>query len=160
MATHSRILPWKIPWTEEPGGWPSTEPRRVRHNWMTEHLVYIKVVFCLSLIYILVKCYKNLCEYRFFGEVNKRNSELVILSINLKIAKFWMNKASLTFIHLGKSYLTLYKWSVSSQVVLLVRHLPANSGATGDKRLSMQACKRSRLLFSDFVRYIYFRVNQ
>ena len=20
MATHSRILPWKIPWTEEPGG--------------------------------------------------------------------------------------------------------------------------------------------
>ena len=24
MATHSRILAWKIPWTEEPGGLQST----------------------------------------------------------------------------------------------------------------------------------------
>ena len=24
MATHSRILTWKIPWTEEPGGLQST----------------------------------------------------------------------------------------------------------------------------------------
>ena len=24
MATHSSILPWKIPWTEEPGGLQST----------------------------------------------------------------------------------------------------------------------------------------
>ena len=66
----------------------------------------------------------------------------------------------ITLIHLGKSYLTLYKRSGSSQVALLVRNLTANSGATGDKRLSMQACKRSRLLSSDFKRYIYFRVNQ
>ena len=71
-----------------------------------------------------------------------------------------MNKASLTFIHLGKSYLTLYKRSGSSQVALLVKNLPANSGATGDRQLSVQAWKRSRLLFSDFIRYIYFRVNQ
>ena len=25
MATHSSILAWKIPWTEEPGGLPLTE---------------------------------------------------------------------------------------------------------------------------------------
>ena len=25
VATHSRILAWKIPWTEEPGGPQSTE---------------------------------------------------------------------------------------------------------------------------------------
>ena len=25
MATHSSILAWKIPWTEEPGGLQSTE---------------------------------------------------------------------------------------------------------------------------------------
>ena len=24
MATHSNILPWRIPWTEEPGGLQST----------------------------------------------------------------------------------------------------------------------------------------
>ena len=32
VATHSSILAWKIPWTEEPGGLQSTEPQRVGHN--------------------------------------------------------------------------------------------------------------------------------
>ena len=31
MATHSRILAWKIPWTEEPGRLQSMESQRVRH---------------------------------------------------------------------------------------------------------------------------------
>ena len=35
MATHSSILAWKIPWTEEPGGLQSMESQRVRHNWVT-----------------------------------------------------------------------------------------------------------------------------
>ena len=32
MATHSNILAWKIPWTEEPGGPQSMELQRVRHD--------------------------------------------------------------------------------------------------------------------------------
>ena len=32
MATHSSILAWRIPWTEEPGGLQSVELQRVRHN--------------------------------------------------------------------------------------------------------------------------------
>ena len=32
MATHSSILAWKIPWTEEPGGLQSMWPQRVRHD--------------------------------------------------------------------------------------------------------------------------------
>ena len=32
MATHSSILVWRIPWTEEPGGLQSMESQRVRHN--------------------------------------------------------------------------------------------------------------------------------
>ena len=35
MATHSSILAWKIPWTEEPGGLQSMGSLRVRHDWMT-----------------------------------------------------------------------------------------------------------------------------
>ena len=31
-ATHSSILAWKIPWTEEPGGLQSRGLQRVRHN--------------------------------------------------------------------------------------------------------------------------------
>ena len=31
MATHSSILPWRIPWTERAGGLQSIESRRVGH---------------------------------------------------------------------------------------------------------------------------------
>ena len=33
MATHSSILAWEIPWTEEPGGLQFMGSQRVRHNW-------------------------------------------------------------------------------------------------------------------------------
>ena len=32
MATHSSILAWRIPWTEEPGRLQSMRSRRVEHN--------------------------------------------------------------------------------------------------------------------------------
>ena len=32
MATHSRILAWKIPWTEEPGSLQSMGMQRVGHD--------------------------------------------------------------------------------------------------------------------------------
>ena len=32
MATHSSILAWRVPWTEEPGGLQSMGSRRVRHD--------------------------------------------------------------------------------------------------------------------------------
>ena len=32
MDTHSSILAWEIPWTEEPGGIQSVGLRRVRHD--------------------------------------------------------------------------------------------------------------------------------
>ena len=32
MATHSSILAWKIPWTEEPGGLQSMGSQRVRND--------------------------------------------------------------------------------------------------------------------------------
>ena len=32
MATHSSILVWKIPWTEEPGGLGLMGLQRIRHD--------------------------------------------------------------------------------------------------------------------------------
>ena len=32
MATHSSVLAWRIPWTEELGRLPSMESQRVRHS--------------------------------------------------------------------------------------------------------------------------------
>ena len=36
METHSSILAWKIPWTEEPGRLQSMLSQRVGHDWVTE----------------------------------------------------------------------------------------------------------------------------
>ena len=47
MATHSSILGWKIPGTEEPGGLQSMGLQRVRHNWRDlahTHIAYLNVV--------------------------------------------------------------------------------------------------------------------
>ena len=35
MATHSNILAWQIPWTEEPGRLYSTGSQQVMHDWAT-----------------------------------------------------------------------------------------------------------------------------
>ena len=32
MVTHSSMLAWRIPWTEEPGGLQSMGSQRVRHD--------------------------------------------------------------------------------------------------------------------------------
>ena len=50
IATHSSILAWRIPWTEEPGGPQSMGSQRVRHDCHVEGLPRVlkgceKVVF-------------------------------------------------------------------------------------------------------------------
>ena len=39
MATHSSVLAWEIPWTEEPGGLQSMGLQRAGHDWLsTRHI--------------------------------------------------------------------------------------------------------------------------
>ena len=59
MATHSSILAWRSPWTEEPDGLQSTRSRRVRHNpvtctslWYGPLLVFVEFVTVLFLFYV------------------------------------------------------------------------------------------------------------
>ena len=39
-ATHSNILTWKIPWTEEPGGLQTMGSQRVGHNLVTNTFTF------------------------------------------------------------------------------------------------------------------------
>ena len=48
MATHSSILTWRVPWTEEPGGLQSMGSQRVRHDWMTKH-TYLLQLGCVCI---------------------------------------------------------------------------------------------------------------
>ena len=48
MATHSSILAWKIPWTEEPGGL-NPQGRKVRHDLATkQQQSAVKIIFIPS----------------------------------------------------------------------------------------------------------------
>ena len=49
MATHSSILAWKIPWTEESSGLQSKGSHRVRHNLEAEHIHTHTYLFILKL---------------------------------------------------------------------------------------------------------------
>ena len=60
-ATHSSILAWRIPWTEEPGGLQSMELERVRHDWAAFTFIFFqwtrhkKKNHCLHGAYIPVR---------------------------------------------------------------------------------------------------------
>ena len=47
MATHSNILAWKIPWTEEPGGLQSVEMQRVGPD--RAHVHTLLTVCCINM---------------------------------------------------------------------------------------------------------------
>ena len=54
MATHSSILAWEIPWTEEPGRLQSRMSQKVRQGLATEHTHTTKIkkmylLYCSSL---------------------------------------------------------------------------------------------------------------
>ena len=55
MATHSSILAWEIPWTEEPGGLQSRGQERIGHGLVTKQhqRIYIQITyhtFCVSIL--------------------------------------------------------------------------------------------------------------
>ena len=56
MATHSSILVWEIPWTEEPGGRPSMGSQRVGHSQVHTHTPTHSVSLSLSWF----DCHKSL----------------------------------------------------------------------------------------------------
>ena len=54
MATHSSILAWRIPWTEEPGRQQSMGLQRVRCQWLTLSLLSYK--YWTIMLYTWNKC--------------------------------------------------------------------------------------------------------
>ena len=59
MATHSSILAWRIPWTEEPCGLQSVWLQRVRHNLGTEPEKQIEIYMYISRPSLVAQLVKN-----------------------------------------------------------------------------------------------------
>ena len=63
MATHSSVLAWRIPWTEDPGGLQSMGSQRVGHDWSdlarTHHFTWPNVLYRFPQVqYRVLRCNK------------------------------------------------------------------------------------------------------
>ena len=54
MVTHSSILAWRTPWTEEPGGLQSMGLQRAGHDWATNTFVFIILLLTVSVMSFLL----------------------------------------------------------------------------------------------------------
>ena len=73
MATHSSVLAWRIPGTEEPGGLPSVGSHRVGHNWSDLAAAAAELVLKLNKYWdkgVLVKALISTPEKCFYRCVN------------------------------------------------------------------------------------------
>ena len=55
MVTHSSIIAWRIPWTEEPGGLQSMG-QRVRHDLVTNTFTLHTIITSKGLEQLIPKC--------------------------------------------------------------------------------------------------------
>ena len=69
IATHSSILAWETPWTEEPGGYNPCGHKIIGHDLVTkqQHIyVYICVCILFVCVYIRIhKIYKRIYQWLF-----------------------------------------------------------------------------------------------
>ena len=66
MATHSNILAWRIPWTEEPGGLQPVSSQRVGHHWNDlarrhSRVRALRGVPLLEFLYQFLEIYSFIC---------------------------------------------------------------------------------------------------
>ena len=80
MATHSSILAWKIPWTEETSGLQSTGSQRVGHNWACTHAYTIWINFQGSTVSKWIQSQKHICCLGPFTWLSVKNKTTVMKS--------------------------------------------------------------------------------
>ena len=124
MATHSGILVWEIPWTEEPGGLQSTGSQRVRLDWETNTFTFTHIFILCQIIfpYMLSECWVPCACSSILLKDNER----------MNFSLFWDGYALIRF------SIWLYKMCLSLHVplkLLLVKHLPIQCQLSGRSAL-------------------------
>ena len=88
MATHSSVLAWRIPWTEEPEGLQSIGSQRVEHDWSNLTCTYMSLYICHYSH--LLKCGQSLLQSTLFSV---RHPVLVESSHSFPCSSHWKHLA-------------------------------------------------------------------
>ena len=120
MATHSNILAWRIPWTEEPGGLQSIGLQRVGHDWVTNTL--------MRFYSLRLQLFKETTEKQFHSKINFNQLGFTFMA---QKSYLMMNKVCT---HMGEIHQD--KWNIdiivfidsSGQVSFMWRHVNKSNG--------------------------------
>ena len=97
MATHSSILAWRIPWTEEPGGLQSTGQKswtRLNYHTQVFFFLYHFLFYCISISYSSSPLDTNrfVCSYK-----------VVLLAQLTYVVRKWV--CQIQAVHLSTKYM-------------------------------------------------------
>ena len=82
MAAHSSILPWRIPWTEEPGGLMSTGSQRVGNVWVTMHSIYLRWDWAKHFIWLsLISKMRIITPYKTMVNIKQDHANKLLILV-------------------------------------------------------------------------------
>ena len=86
MATHSRVLAWRIPGTEEPGGLPSMGSHRVGHDWSNLASAAISI-YVYNLL--MKQCYLGIYTFWEDSKMKERSDKHIFIMV----FKLWKRRS-------------------------------------------------------------------
>ena len=122
MATHSSILAWEIPWTEEPGGLESMGSYGVRHGWTTNTFTLTAYYSPPNIIFPSVRVLRLLWKNLNMAHHGYR-SRLTVLywfQINPEFAGIILGSLFVPRQHLiqHKCYVNSFKYNVTAMQIV------------------------------------------
>ena len=81
MPTHSSILTWKIPWTEEPGRLQFVGLQRVRHNWSNLACMHTWFKIILYSVKYLLRVNRMFLLAKFWKCFSKLLLNFILISV-------------------------------------------------------------------------------
>ena len=147
IATHSSILAWRIPWTEEPGGLVSMGSQRVRHNWATNTFTS-SVCFLLESFYSESESSSVVCDslrpLGLYSPWNSPGQNIGVGSLSLLQAIFPTQGLNLGLLHCRRN---LYQLShKGSPRILEWVAYPFSSGSSQPRNWTRVSCTAGRFL--------------
>ena len=88
MATHSSILAWRIPWTEEPGRLQSMGSQRVRRDWTTHTHMHV-YIYIYTHIHIYMYQFISICVCVFIVATCALEEDDILYRLKIKMITFW-----------------------------------------------------------------------
>ena len=130
MATHSSILAWKIPWTEEPGGLQSMGSQRVGHDWTTSLSKETKIGLK---IYCTWPCHQNKNQFPPQVSLSHQEASISLLSFSIRGQTDWK--------HSHRKLTNLLTWTTALSNSVKLWAMPCR--ATQDRQVTVKSSDKT-----------------